>query len=436
MTQQELIDRLNQLTLHYNLTWFDIKYDADKAIAKINSFMGAQYPKMSVVLTHPEASYTVRVSQYRNLITDAVCLDSQDGACALVAVDHPIFPEEYMHSVVIPFIAMEILARDEEFTTIYNKYAAELEDGLFNMFQREFNKVPLVFRQQPDQGVFFASDTAQGRVTHNNLKDLPVFKFRVHYHINNDEIVFSAGLKFTEDTRAYLYGDIATVKGWNIDMINYIGTQAYHFKGWARNKNEVMTTLILAGAQLTMMSDVHLYAQWDVINTLAITAAGVVSIKDTYKPSLTYLLVPDRINNIPVTEIKTDFILNTLNGNHANNLMTIILPKYLKHIQAGAFNGFQGTDIVLPETPITLTYPGISIDANAFMSTPNLREITLPLNVHQVAANAFPAVVNKNLIIRCRRLEVPTPDGWASSWYAGSNPAVNYTVEVVWGYNG
>jgi hypothetical protein len=133
LTQQNIVDRLNQLTLRYNLTWSDIKYDADKAIIRINDFLGAKFPLMSDVLLSPQSTYTARVDE----------------------VDTPFFNESYIHSVVIPFIAMEVLARDEEFTTIYNKYATEVEEGLFSMFQREFNKVPLVFRQSPmDGGIF------------------------------------------------------------------------------------------------------------------------------------------------------------------------------------------------------------------------------------------------------------------------------------------
>src|SRR5574344_456554 len=93
VTLQGLVDRLNQLTLRYNLTWDQIKYDADKAIVKINNYMGTKYPPMSEVLLHSGATYTINAAGARI----------------------EIFPEEYIHSVVIPYIAMEILARDEEF---------------------------------------------------------------------------------------------------------------------------------------------------------------------------------------------------------------------------------------------------------------------------------------------------------------------------------
>jgi hypothetical protein len=410
LTQQELVDRLNQLTLHYNLTWFDIKYDADKAIDKINSYMGTIYPKMSDVLSSPTSTYSIPVG----------------------GVNHPYFPEHYLHSVVIPYVAMEILARDEEFTTIYNKYMTELEDGLFNMFQREFNKVPLAFRQQPDQGVFFASESALGRIARNNLADLPVFKFKVNYNVNNADIVLNTA--FVKDEKAYLYNEVATILDWNIDVLSYDGTKVYHFLGWGRNRNEVTVSPIQAGATMIMTADVNLYAQWEVINTLTITPAGEVALKDLYMGSLTYLIIPDTISGIPVRSIKSNFLMNLSGGGHAINIQTIILPHFLTHIRSNAFNGFQGEHIILPETLISSTYPGITIEINAFTATPSLTNITIPLNVTHIAAGAFPVVNHKHLTIRCRRFQTPTPDGWINGWYAASG-GTNYTVEVVWGYN-
>ena len=139
MTQQDMINELNKMVIGYNINWDMIKYDADKAIMKINSHLGAEYPMMSDIMLSPNHRYTIK---YNNM-------------------DLPIFPERYILTVVIPFIATEVLARDEEFTTIYNKYAMDFENGLFDMFQNEFNKVLPVFRQDPDVGVFFSKDTKE-----------------------------------------------------------------------------------------------------------------------------------------------------------------------------------------------------------------------------------------------------------------------------------
>lgn len=413
LTQQNLLDRLNQLTLQYNLTWKDIQYDADKAIAKINSFLGTEYPAMSEIMDSPTATYSME----------------SDG------VTTPYFPEEYMHSIVIPFIAMEVLSRQEEFTTIYNKYAAEVEDGLFTMFQREFNRVPLVFRQNPDRGVFFASDSAIGPTRHNVLADLPVFKFRVYYHVNNTNIVFGAGVTFIQDTRAYYYDDTAVVKGWNLTLLSLTGATAFIFKGWRRSPGVTTEDALAPGAEIVMQTDVHLYAVWDEVSTLN-NVNGLVTIKDEYKYSLTLLIIPERINNVLCTKIGTSFLVHTTDpAKSATNLMALVLPKYLSSIEVSAFSGFQGSTIEIQETPVAAGYAGVTIKNAAFTNTPNLAEMLIPTNVVTMTGTPFPVVTNKNMTIRCRSLL--KPDGWAELWAAPSDEDVaHYTVDVVWGYNG
>jgi hypothetical protein len=426
-TQQNLIDRLNQLTIRYNLTWEDIKYDADKAIAKINAFMGTIYPRMSDILLSPGATYTVNAQ----------------------GVPHEIFPEEYIHSVVIPIIAMEILARDEEFTTVYNKYNTELEDGLFTMFQKEFNRVPLAFRQNPEQGVFFSPDSALGVIQRNDQVNLPVFKFRVYYHVNNTDIVMHTG-NFVQDTRAYLYNDTATIKGWNTTLFSLNGLFAYDFIGWIRHPSEVTTPDITVGETLTMKSDIHLYALWNKTSTLNVTMEGIVTIKDTYKPSLLRLEIPERVNNIIVRTIPTHFLkdLSEVGTRHATQLQEIVLPSLLTTIKQEAFKDFYGTSIIFKETPISITYPGITIEKAAFANTWHLTSIILPANIVTMLADpssssTFPVVSNKNLIIYCRYLQQNAPiwnadtqTGWHPNWYAYSDSGNNYTVTVVWGAHG
>lgn len=135
MKRKDMLTRLNQLTLKYNLRWEDIKYDADKAIDEINTLLGAKYPLLSDILLTDDSSYTIRVENE----------------------DVKIIEDKYFHSVILPYIALEILAREEEFTTIYSKYQAELAVGKAVMFSKEFNYVPDRFKRSRSEGVFFAS---------------------------------------------------------------------------------------------------------------------------------------------------------------------------------------------------------------------------------------------------------------------------------------
>lgn len=136
MKRKEIIAELNRLTLHYNLTWDDVKGDADKAIHEINFLMGTAYPEMSHVLLTDSSEYVIR---------------SDDG-------DIEIIKPIYIRTVVVPYIAMEVLARDEEFTTIYSKYQMEYQNNKFIMFSNEFNNVPVRFKRNVPAGVFFPAN--------------------------------------------------------------------------------------------------------------------------------------------------------------------------------------------------------------------------------------------------------------------------------------
>ena len=136
MKRKDFVDELNRLTLRYNLTWKDIVSDCDRAIQVINDLLGADFPTLSS----------------RFLTDDSEYVDRVDG------VDVPIIEDKYFLSVIAPFVAMEVLARDEEFTTIFSKYQQDLMNGKFGMFSNEFNHIPDRYRRKKVQGVFFPSN--------------------------------------------------------------------------------------------------------------------------------------------------------------------------------------------------------------------------------------------------------------------------------------
>ena len=396
MTQQEMVDILNHYTIDYNVTWDEVKYDADRAIMRINSHLGAKYPKMSEIMVSPEHHYSIRVKDK----------------------DVQIFPERYILTVVIPFIASEILARDEEFTTIYNKYVLDFENGLFDMFQNEFNKVPAVFRQDIDSGVFFAEGTPQRKVSMDVEKNLPKFVFDIHYHNTNPYIDLPEVLF---DTYSYEYETTAKV----LDMpesskqiISKSGAFVYKFKGWSKDPR-IVTELVPIGTEILMTEDLHLYTVWERESTLNLTN-GVVTIKDEYKSVLTYLEIPDYINGKLVETIPADF----LEG--ADALKTVVLPTYLVRVSRYAFTNSNLANVAFPE------YNGgnnIIIEPEAFNieSASNITNIYLPRSVSNIGAYAF--TISPAITINCEVLEANKPEGWAENW-EGYN-TVNWGV-----YNG
>jgi hypothetical protein len=439
LTQQDLIDRLNQLTLRYNLTWFDIKYDADKAINKINSFLGAKYPKITNHMIAPTDTYS---------FSKTVINEEGDE----VSTEYEIIKEEYFHSVIIPYIAMEVLSRDEEFTTIYNKYMTEMNDGLFDMFQREFNSVPFDFRQNPNEGVFFGLDTAQGITQHNERNlNIPTFKFRVHYFAHDNDIDLGPE-NFVKDLKAYVYDEEATIlypPRINNAYTYYYSTDgatAYRFNSWSRQAKTLLADYeedLGIPTKVKMRSDLNLYAFWNKTEVLSTDAAGVVTIKVDHRPALVNLVIPEYVQGRQVITIPTSFI--SADAPTTDKFVgAIYLPNSVNTVSSGAFSGFKGERIVLNEG---LT----SIGANAFASTPNLREIIIPSTVTTIEAGAFPVVLGKHLVIKVRKLEANRPLGWAGTtvdnvfvptWHAASTEVTvggvtsSYSVEVIWGYNG
>lgn len=408
LTQQDLIDRLNQLTLRYNLTWFDVKYDADKAITKINSFLGTKYPKLSTTMTSPNDTYSIPRTE-------------KDAAGVVTRIeDYEIIKEEYFHSVIIPYIAAEILARDEEFTTIYNKYLLEMQEGLFDMFQKEFNSVPVEFRQNSDQGVFFGLDTAQGLIQHNERNlNIPTFQFRINYYIDNNNLYIPEGISFPKDLNVYLYEKPATIlypQSPNNVFASIDGQFIYTFNGWTRQQSSAGVTaangyslqqLQAAPIIVPMRADLSLYAFWQAAPTLTSDTLGLISIGADVRAKLFNLIIPEKINSIIAKTIKSNFVTDPAAPNPDLLTQGIYLPKSILELQANAFTGFQGHTISLNQGLTT-------IRANAFSNTPALSEIVIPDSVLTIEGNAFPVKLNKRLVIKTRVLEVNKPAGWAS----------------------
>jgi hypothetical protein len=434
LTQEELLLRLNQLTLRYNLTWFDVKYDADKAITKINSFLGTKYPKLSSIMKTPNDTYSIPQTE-------------KDAAGVVTRIeDYEIIKEEYFHSVIIPYIASEILARDEEFTTIYNKYLLEMQEGLFDMFQKEFNSVPVEFRQNPDQGVFFGLDTAQGIIQHNERNlNIPTFQFRINYYADNNNLYIPEGYSFTKDLNVYLYEKPATILYPQPPLNEFAsidGQFIYTFNGWTRQQSSLGVTaangysleqLQAAPIIVTMRGDLSLYAFWQATPTLTINNLGLVSIGADARAKLFNLIIPEKIGSIIAKTIKSNFITDPAAPSPDLLTQGIYLPKSILELQANAFNGFKGHTILLNQGLIT-------IRAGAFAATPSLFEIVIPDTVLTIEAGSFPVVLGKRLVIKTRVLEINKPAGWVDGWYAGNvvgnNAATSYNVEILWGYNG
>lgn len=357
MTQQDIIHELNRLVVGYNLNWDTVKTDADRAIMKINAYLGAEYPMMSKIMVSPKHRYTIK----------------------LKGVERPIFPERYILTVVIPYIASEVLARDEEFTTIYNKYAMDFENGLFDMFQNEYNKVPPVFRQDSDVGVFFTEGTPE----YVKQKEKPVFdfSFNVYYDFNFDEYYNTQ--KFTTDLSKYPFGSTAVVKDSTVQEF-ISGIYAYTFKGWSRDKFTPNVIYSVGDTITDITEDIYLYAVWEKDCVLKVTN-NKLEIKPEYISKVKYLNIPAHIEGVRFSSIASNF------AKDASNLVSVTLPNVDFTIEAHAFSNATLTELVFPDYDYLRNKPSIVIQSGAIHNT-SIMNLYIPYSVATITVSGISGV--------------------------------------------
>lgn len=381
MTQQDIVFEVRRLLSDNSITWDSIKMDADHAIIKINSYLGADYPMMSDILQYHLHRYTMKDSE---------------------GVDRFIFPVKYIHTVVIPYIASEVLARDEEFTTIYNKYVMDFENGLFDMFQNEYNRVPLAFRQDSDIGVFFTSDNPKHVVHEQRDETLPEFSFKIYYHFNENEYPNSE--EFTTDNEKYKYKSNIIVKDSTIQsFINNI--YYYQFLGWTEDPLETVSLISPGHIIEEVMHDIHLYAVWK--------KQCVLTVDNNYhlKPNNDLSSIFDKVRTLIIPEYVNGKYFEYIDTSikNFNNLTLLVLPNSSVTILSGALNIKTLSSIVFPKYDYLHDRPKVILNSNCIKGT-SIISLHIPVSVREIKSSAIMSVP----FITCELNSKPIE--WENNW--------------------
>ena len=291
---------------------------------------------------------------------------------------------------------------------INNKYAMDFENGLFDMFQNEFNKVPPVFRQDADVGVFFSKDIKEYKKHKERDSKLPDFKFNVYYHLNVEGVYLTR--QFTVDLDKYEYKSKVSLKDTTVNSF-IKDIYSYEFKGWMLNPDD--TTYYEVGDELEITKDLHLYAKWEPVCVLHICSkqdpmyqgieydVGTVHIKPQYKKVINHLVIPNYIDGTLVKYIPNAFDVNT-------TLVSVVLPKTNITIKADAFTSKTLTSLTLPAYDYLREYPDqVKLESNCIRGT-GITYLYIPYSVLEIAESAIKGVAK----IQCEC--EPRPKKWAT----------------------
>lgn len=267
---------------------------------------------------------------------------------------------------------------------------------------------------------------------YNTSRPLGDPKFKVVYHINNDQI--SNIDHFIIDNQVYCDGETVVAKNYTLKHASADGMTMFSFVGWAYTSSSYAIEVFPEQEMTINSGDIALYAQWAETPTVVITNNGGLSIKPEYCLQLSHLIIPEYYRGKRITRIVKP-------GFSQSRITSIVIPASITHIDSGTFDGWMGMSVTFAEAEITDKYPGLTLGADLFKNTPNLTSILLPYRLIHFEAKVFPAQ-NKflSIFVRHRKehmsLVTRYPSDTIESILSDDNDnEEGYIRTIQWGYN-
>lgn len=153
MKRNDIVKRVNQrLDGGFN-SWEDMKYEFDDAIIEINNRLHSTFPMMSEILLGDDSRYCRFTLESNEPGKDKITLsfvdpiDARDYKNTHINIQYKeitrdIIPSEYIRSVVIPYVVMRMLQREDEYGNLQTTMMQEYSRGLDLMFANYYELVP------------------------------------------------------------------------------------------------------------------------------------------------------------------------------------------------------------------------------------------------------------------------------------------------------
>lgn len=267
---------------------------------------------------------------------------------------------------------------------------------------------------------------------YNTSRPLGDPKFKVVYHLNNDQITNINN--FIIDNQVYCDGETVVARNYTLNHVSADGMTMFSFVGWAYTPSGYAIEVFPEQEMTINSGDIALYAQWAETPTVVITNNGGLYIKEEYLSQLRHLSIPEYYRGKRITRIVEP-------GFSRSRITSIVIPASITHIDSKTFDGWMGTSVTFAEAEITNKYPGLTLGANLFKDTPNLTSILLPYRLIHFEAKVFPAQ-NKflSIFVRHRKEYMSLVTGCPSNTIESSlsdndDDDEGYIRTIQWGYN-
>lgn len=272
---------------------------------------------------------------------------------------------------------------------------------------------------------------------YNKSRPIGPPKYKIKYLINNDDVATFD--MFPVDTNVYATGETAIIQGYNPIRYSRSGIHTYKFTGWSLARGISQIIAHTPGDEYIVKNhDLTLYAQWSKIPTIQVDSTGAMTTATGHVHNISVLTIPEFFGGARITKIGS-------NAFPSSDIDTIVVPPSITNIAVNAFAGWTGSTIRFIDNPVTFKYPGLTLEAGCFNSTPNLLNVLLPLRWRNATGVLFPdhgksgvlTIYIRNTKLFMTAILDTNVIGWNVEDHiaAPNNAVAGYTRVIHWGYN-
>lgn len=160
MKRKELVKRVNERLDGRLYRWSEMEYEFDDAIIEINAKMQTKFPMIRDVLLYDDSEYKyfiIVIKDTKDIVLFYAEEDKNDyitnnlNNIQYTSVTEEIFPRRYINSIVIPYVVMRMLQREDEYGNLQSTMTQEYMNGINTMFMEYYDHVPPYFiREESD----------------------------------------------------------------------------------------------------------------------------------------------------------------------------------------------------------------------------------------------------------------------------------------------